>query len=264
MDQQTVARFQRHFLTAMAAVGGGGRHVRLAGAEVVANPRSASPAFNFILLKEGPVEALDAVIGQGSALLAQYGRLPAIYLTSSDEAWAEALRGRGWRRQMQGVALGRPLPAEEWVPVPAGLTIEAVGPDRLNHWLDVLTEGYEAPPHVALQIRAAWATLMKNSGSDGTARYFLAFMNGEAAGTGLLWIHGETAGLYCGAVRPRWRRRGIGAALLAHRLSEATRLGATAVTTQTEVGSPVERVTVDRLHFTTAFPLELWLPPLGR
>lgn len=283
MDLQLIKRLDGHFLAAMAAAGGGGQTVRLAGALTVVNPRVRSTALNFMTLRETDPDHLTETLRQGAAILAGHGRPPAAYLTplsGNVPALRKRLGALRWRRHTTVSVLCAPLGCEAAsgvndTPVvqaeagpragesgpPQGdrVRIEQIGPDGLQRWLDVLTEGYEAMPDAAIQVRAAWSTLMAQPGDGATACYYLGYVGERAVGTGLLWQQGMIAGLYCGAVAPAYRRRGIGTALLARRIAAAAQNGAALVTLQTESGSLVERVCTSTLGFQTAYQMELWL-----
>lgn len=262
-DEALIRRLDGHFLAAMATAGGGGRLVRLEGAVALANSRVDSTMLNFLLLREVDASRLPLVLAQGAALLAEFGRPAAAYLSplSGDlPALRRQMEGLGWRRRVVESVLFAPVPARAPATA-AGVTVDAIGSDQLPLWLDLLTEGYGAGPDGSEQIKAAWSTLMRDPGPGAAATFYIARLQGQAAGTGLLWQQGATAGLYCGAVRPALRRRGVETALIARRLLDAAAQGATGAVLQTEVNGPVESLCTDRFGFERVYQLELWLPP---
>lgn len=66
-------------------------------------------------------------------------------------------------------------------------------------------------------------------------RHYLAFVDGEAAGTGCLFTAGTTAYLGWAATLPAFRGRGVQRTLIAHRLHAAALLGCDLVGVDTEV-----------------------------
>ncbi|WP_423464351.1 GNAT family N-acetyltransferase [Promicromonospora sp. MS192] len=73
------------------------------------------------------------------------------------------------------------------------------------------------------------------------ARVYVAVVDGQVAATGLSWLDEQGwLGIYSGGTVPALRRRGLGRALLLHRLAEGRRAGAhTAYLQSSEMGRPL-------------------------
>jgi [ribosomal protein S18]-alanine N-acetyltransferase len=106
--------------------------------------------------------------------------------------------------------------------------------------------------------RSSWVRLVATAFADGAApdpvrvrsielcaaaaaNVFIAHAGGVPAGGGALGISGEFALLYCGAVLPAFRRRGIHGALLRARIAAARARGFARAAIKVESGSDAER-----------------------
>ncbi|MGE0481399.1 MAG: GNAT family N-acetyltransferase [Phycisphaerae bacterium] len=81
---------------------------------------------------------------------------------------------------------------------------------------------------------------------------FTASLGGRVVGAGAMEVAGDIAGLFGLSVLPEFRRRGIQQALLAARLNEAARRGATLATISARPGIATER-NVRRMGFQLAY-----------
>jgi ribosomal protein S18 acetylase RimI-like enzyme len=256
-------RLENHWLTCMASAGGGARVLRRAGAAVVVNPRVAGASFNFIHLREADPQRVEELLEVGSAVLQGEGRQPALFLSPAAgemPALAEALLAAGWRRALRQVVLTSALPAtvqELAARAASQVEVAEVGGDGLERWGELLVEAYEVSPLVRRDLQAAWTQMDAGAGA---VRYYLACLDGRPAGTGLSWTQGGLTGLYCGAVLPACRRRGVETALVARRLTDGARDGSHLAYLQTEEGSPVVHLCQSRFGFAPAYCRELWLP----
>jgi len=89
---------------------------------------------------------------------------------------------------------------------------------------------------------------------------YLAFLNGELAGTASLRIHGSVAQLTGSATLPAQRRRGVQAALVAARLEEAGARGADLAVIMTAPGSQAQ-ANVMKHGFALAFARAILVLP---
>lgn len=257
---------ENHWLALMASVCGGGRVSRTPGALVVTNPVAAGMSFNFIALRQAEPDTLAATLEAGAALLAGEGRAVGAWLSpaSGDMAGLRmALAGLGWRPTLTQSVLAVDLPHPSAAGPGPGAVRSAHSARDLATWGRVLVQAYEVEPVAGRQLRTAWTSLAADPGPGAQACYYLARQGRQAVGTGLTWLRSGLAGLYCGAVLPACRRQGVERALVQHRLADAAAQGATLAFTQTESGSPVEHLCVDRLGFRLAYRRELYLPPGG-
>jgi len=261
-------RLENHWLACMAAAGGGARVTRFVGGLVVANPRVAGLAFNFIALRGVQPERLPAALDIGGTLLAACGRPPAVFLSPAAGDMAQlshTLAEFGWKRLVLQSVLVRSLSMTDQFAAHSGtasseIAVEPVPPERASLWSRTLVDAYEVDPITAESLTEAWEGLLRAPGDGGHALGCLATLGGRPAGTGLLWWQGDIAGLYCGAVMPDLRRRGIHRATVQFRLAAAAAAECTIATLQTEAGSPVERLCTGELGFSVAYQRELWAP----
>jgi GNAT superfamily N-acetyltransferase len=102
-------------------------------------------------------------------------------------------------------------------PPVAGTRVVKAGRKDAAKVVDIHAEVFASPAS-----RRSWA--LASSGSPDNQQY-LALVGGEAVGVGTLRVEGDLAWLGGGAVRTRWRRRGIHTALILARLRRAVRQG---------------------------------------
>lgn len=251
-------RLEPHWLACMAALGGG-RVTRTEGAVVVASPTLPGRLANFIALKDSKPERLARTLELGAALLSAAGRPPVAYLSPLSGNVAElaaALAQEGWIRTLRQAVLVRDL--SQPMEAAPDITVHEVAGDQSSRWQETLAAAAGVEPEVA----AAWAGLTRAPGAHSQARLYLAELNGRAVGTGLAWTQGEIAGLFCGAVLPAFRRRGVERATLQRRLADARHTGARYALVQTEESSPVQHLCENRLGFALAYCRDVWVPPV--
>lgn len=148
------------------------------------------------------------------------------------------------------VPLGTPVPQG----LPAALRVEPVREAaQLELWRETLARGFGQGPVEANWVAGTFARL----GYTGRSawRHFLAFWNGEPAGTSTLFFKDGVAGIYFVFTAPHLRRRGIGAALTLAALDAARNQGARlGVLGASEMGAPVYR----RLGFVEVCRIRLY------
>jgi GNAT superfamily N-acetyltransferase len=110
------------------------------------------------------------------------------------------------------------------------LDIREVGPDDRDLFGSTGIAAFGMPPALA-----PW--LSQIVGRPGWHAY-LSFSGTEPAGAAALYADGDLAWLGIGATRPEMRRRGGQSALLARRIADAGRLGASYAVTETGVPQP--------------------------
>lgn len=253
--------YENHWLACMAAVGGG-QVTRLEGGIVLASPQVSGAFLNFALPRDCPADRLPFFLEASAALLAEYGEPPALFLSPDAgdvQALSAVLLDRGWNPAVQQVVLECALPVEGTDPAP-GVQIDPVSPSDREDWIRTLATAYGAIPDRALRIARVWASLQDKPGEGCRSLLCLARMDGRPVGTGLVWMQGTLASLYCGAVLPEYRRRGVERTTILYRLRWAADQGCRQAILQTEVGSPVEHLCVDKLGFRAAYYRTLWVP----
>ena len=168
--------------------------------------------------------------------------------TLADPSLGASLTARGYTLAGFENVLGRPLtagrPLAAGSPAPAaeGLAIELAGADRLDTWLDVVATGFATPDTRGAPSDESFpcdvlARIMRDfAQADGMATY-LALRDGEPIGGAAMHMADGVA-LLCGAATlPAHRRRGVQAALLAHRLADAATAGCDIAAVTTQPGS---------------------------
>ena len=114
------------------------------------------------------------------------------------------------------------VPTASAVEQTTAVRIERVADDDLIRWLDVFNAGFEANHGAAL---VANEEIGRASFAVPDSRTFLAHLDGRAVGCGSVQIVDGVAWLGGAATLPEFRRRGVQAALVAHRLWLAAALG---------------------------------------
>ena len=92
-----------------------------------------------------------------------------------------------------------------------GFAFEPVSSSMLTEWCRVLCEGFGAP----IEFGDAFSEFARAVGleSPSPLRHYLAFVDGEAAGTASIFYGAGVAGIYDVSTLPSHRRKGIGAAI---------------------------------------------------
>ena len=157
-------------------------------------------------------------------ILAFLGDLaPRFYLSSNgfSASVGQALAAAGFYQDDLGQTLTFGAPHESLLPPPSGIQIERVDGDSVELFLDVMAEGFGWDP--------AWREAAKDKERRALKQPdyhpFLAYCEGEPAGTGVLKTTGDLGKVVGGATVPHFRRKGCQLALLHRRLFEAGRLG---------------------------------------
>jgi GNAT superfamily N-acetyltransferase len=266
--EELALRLERHWLACMASLGGGGQVTRLPGALALVHADLHGGLFNFLLLTghKGVVVELEATLAMGSAMLAEHGRAPLLYLgpgAGDLSLLCARLGALGWRRIHRQAVLYTPLPHPVPPVAPPPASASAIGEESLATWERLLVEAYEVQPQAGQAIVDGWSALLRRPGEGAVARFYLGSLDGRPVGTGLTWSQGSISGLYCGAVRPFDRKRGVARALLCERLADAAAKGDHLAFLQTEEGSPVAHLCLDHLGFYLAYHREVWVPQGG-
>ena len=87
--------------------------------------------------------------------------------------------------------------------------------------------------------------------------HYLARVDGEDAGAGVLFFHGGDAALANASTLERFRRRGVQTALVAKRLGVAAEAGAGLITGLTTFGSDSQR-NMERAGLRMAYTKTVW------
>lgn len=121
--------------------------------------------------------------------------------------------------------------------LPAGLTIEKVGPSRIDLWTLTVAQGFaEYYP-----VTEALLDVMKMFAQGSHAECYLARIDGKVAGGAAVMIRDGVAGLFGASTLPSFRKRGVQSALLRARLQHGAESGCDLAISLAQVGSASQR-----------------------
>ncbi|MFF3398765.1 GNAT family N-acetyltransferase [Streptomyces sp. NPDC002659] len=139
---------------------------------------------------------------------------------------------------------------------PDRISVAPLEAGRAPEWGTVMMRAFGMPVEQYAEMGAATAT------RPGW-HPFAAWLDGEIVGTGTLYVRGETAQLFAGAVLPHARRRGGQTALLAARARVAQELGCRLLIAETGAEAPGTHNSslhnMLRLGFQVAYERRNWL-----
>lgn len=93
--------------------------------------------------------------------------------------------------------------------IPENITIsEVVDKNALQIWADISFRGFEMSPRTRDQYSSFVSSFDLKSQSP--QRLFLAYLDGQAVATSLLFIHNNTAGIYYVSTLQNYRNKGLG------------------------------------------------------
>lgn len=159
-----------------------------------------------------------------------------IHLTPwSDRAFAELLGARGYAaHEFENVfvrAIGENAPQR------AGIDVREIGKDEVPERARIGAEAF-ANEHVAPDVLA---DIMEPFAYAEHARCYIAYIDGEAAGSASSFAFDGIIGLFGAGTRERFRNRGVQAALLERRLADGAANGCTLAMVTTLPGSGSHR-----------------------
>jgi len=136
----------------------------------------------------------------------------------------------------------------EELALPEGLMVRPAAPEEAELWCSLLCLGFaDEMGDAAMTLMPAGRALF-GAASAG----FLAFVDGQAAGGAVIWIHEGVAGLMGASMLPAFRRRGGQSALMRVRLDFARRQGCDLAYTIAAPGSGSQR-NAERAGFRVAY-----------
>jgi GNAT superfamily N-acetyltransferase len=168
---------------------------------------------------------------------------------------ASRLTRRGYILQAFENELARPTPAQP-VPVSCAADTRVEADAAEGPWLDVVSRGFAvadrggpADPHPADTVMAI-GDVMRQFIHPDVVRY-VAWVDGAAAAGGLSFVSDRVLGVFGTATLPRFRRRGLQAAIVATAMNRACGR-ADVIMATTEPGSASQR-TFERLGFQVLY-----------
>ena len=161
--------------------------------------------------------------------------------TLADPSVAPLLTARGYRVTGFENVLGRAVTHDDRAPDLNGMAITLLPQDHWRTWLKVALDGFgspdgSAPGEESYPRELLEALFVDFAATPGFQRYLLS-VDDEPAGAASLRIDDGLAQLCGAATLPQFRRRGIQAALLRLRLSEARQAGCDLAVVTTQPGS---------------------------
>ena len=122
-----------------------------------------------------------------------------------------------------------------------GVTVRRVTPSEFRHLGQLVRDGFDLGADAALGPFFVDLTVASLEALAGNAAGFIASVDGEDAGTGVLLLSERVGGCYSGSVLARFRGRGIQHALIAARVQEGLARGRRIFISQTDPESPSGR-----------------------
>jgi GNAT superfamily N-acetyltransferase len=172
----------------------------------------------------------------------------------ADGSLLELLSSRGYRLEkfysVLLYPLSEPASSEPGAPesAPAAIRVSQASPEDAGLWLKTVAQGFEetdVPTQAMLDI------LAPNFYTSHAACFF-AWIDGQPAGGGGMYVHEGVAEFGGASTRPEFRRRGVQTALLHARLAAARAQGCDLAMVLTSPGSASQR-NIERVGFRLAY-----------
>jgi GNAT superfamily N-acetyltransferase len=170
----------------------------------------------------------------------------------ADPSLIDLLKAGGYRLEMFYSVLVRPLDDESRagipMPAPTEVQITQAKPQDADLWIRTTGQGFtgqETPPQEDMAI-------LSPNFYAANATCFLAWIDGQPAGGGGMYIHEGVAEFGGASTRPAFRKRGVQTALLHARMSAARKAGCDLALVVTAPGEDSQR-NVERAGFRLAY-----------
>jgi len=131
-----------------------------------------------------------------------------------------------------GIDLPPEIPAPAW---PEGVEVRTFREEDAHEVKDLLDLAYEEEFHHTPATFENWRRFMLDDPMFDPEAWFLAVADGQIVAAALNWDEGYVKDL---VVRPDWRGRGLGKALMLQTFGEFSRRGLTRVTLKTDSNNP--------------------------
>jgi GNAT superfamily N-acetyltransferase len=200
----------------------------------------------------GPASPAD--IEQAEAFFRDRAETPRIDVCPlADASLSTLLARRGYILSHFMNVLARPLDDTvlAYIP-PREIAITEATLDQLDLWMHVTAQGFTGRDDPPADV---FTVLGPNTYSEAGVR-FLAWIDGQPAGGGGMYLHDGVAEMGGASTRPAFRRRGVQTALLYMRLAVARRLGCDLAVVGTSPGSDSQR-NIERAGFQLAYTKDI-------
>jgi len=137
-----------------------------------------------------------------------------------------------WEVWLMGIDLPPEIPAPAW---PEGVEVRTFREEDAHEVKDLLDLAYEEEFHHTPATFENWRRFMLDDPMFDPEAWFLAVADGQIVAAALNWDEGYVKDL---VVRPDWRGRGLGKALMLQTFGEFSRRGLTRVTLKTDSNNP--------------------------
>ncbi|MED1205789.1 GNAT family N-acetyltransferase [Heyndrickxia acidicola] len=137
-----------------------------------------------------------------------------------------------------------------------GITIRELKRHEFGLFADIYTNGFQMPSFLKQSVAENNEVLYDNK--DWT--FYLAIIENEPAGIGVLFMKNGIATLAAAATLPEFRNRGVQSALISHRINQAYIHGCYLITGQAKFGS-VSQNNMERegLKVAVAYTKSIWI-----
>jgi GNAT superfamily N-acetyltransferase len=145
-------------------------------------------------------------------------------------------------------------PKRSLQPLPAGVTVQAVPTSQLDFFIDLYQDCFEYPRLVENEKKVVRKWI---EGAQHKMECFIASLNNNPAGIGILFSHGKLSLLADAAVLPRYRSSGCHTALIQRRIERAAERGCELLTSFPAFGSNSHR-NLERAGLRIAYTKTMW------
>lgn len=166
----------------------------------------------------------------------------------ADGALVKLLADRGYQLERFYTVLAVRLPVAHAEPPGDPILVTQATPSEASRWLTVVGQGFDEQE----QPSPSMLRILRPNFYATNAYAFFAWIDDEPAGGGGMYVHGGVAEFGGASTRVAYRKRGVQAALLRHRLDAAYTLGCDLAMVMTTPGTVSQR-NVQRAGFDVAY-----------
>ena len=234
----------------LRTVQGWGDYHDIGGALVVTSD-APIPGLNCVGDFTADERRAEYLLDVGFALLRAFDRDPAVELTPLDRplSLGERVARRGLRhdggrcvmvcRRRDATAKERP-----------GIDVWPISPDDARTFADIHSGGARWTRQISL--KSTIGAML-----DEANTFYLAYVDGQPAGTLHLLCDEATAGIYAVATAKQFRRRGVATALISRAIADASSNGCEVIALSTEVRNDARHLYVS-LGFEPLYETQMW------